>query len=115
MDKLISTIGLALLLGSVALPGTAEERPRSGEESWYLFCEGCHRPDAEGPGAVMLQRRYGDERMAIKGSTTLAPEYITHVVRNGLLEMAPLRPTDITDAELDLLIDFLATPANPVD
>lgn len=109
MDKLISTIGLTLLLGAVALPGAAEERPRPGEESWYLYCEGCHRPDAEGPGAVMLQRRFGDERMAIKGNTTLAPEYIKQVVRNGLLEMAPLRPTDITNAELDLLIEFLHT------
>ncbi|MEL0082083.1 MAG: cytochrome c [Gammaproteobacteria bacterium] len=107
MDKLISTLGLALLLGSVALPGAAEERPRPGEESWQLFCEGCHRPDGEGPGAVMLQRRYGDERMAIKGNKTLVPEYIRAVVRNGLLEMAPLRPTDITDEELDLLIEFL--------
>jgi len=110
MDKLISTICLAVLLGSAALPSTAEERPRPGKESWDLFCEGCHRPDVEGPGTVMLQRRFGDERMAIKGSTTLAPNYIKQVVRNGLLEMAPLRPTDITNAELDLLIEFLATP-----
>jgi hypothetical protein len=109
MDKLISMVGLVLLLSSVALPGVAEERPRPGEESWILFCEGCHRPDAEGPGAVMLQRRFGDERMAIKGNKTLAPEYIRSVVRHGLLEMAPLRQTDITDAELDLLIEFLAS------
>jgi hypothetical protein len=110
MDKLISTVGLVVILTGLALPSIAEERPRPGEESWALFCEGCHRPDAEGPGAVMLQRRYGDERMAIKGNTTLAPEYIRQVVRNGLLEMAPLRPTDITNRELDLLIEFLATP-----
>lgn len=109
MDKLISMIGLSLLLGSVVLPSQAEERPRPGKQSWDLFCEGCHRPDAEGPGAVMLQRRFGDERMAVKGNTTLAPEYIKQVVRNGLLEMAPLRPTDITNAELDLLIEFLHT------
>ena len=110
MDKLISRVAMALLLGSVALPSAAEDRPRAGEKSWSLFCEGCHRPDVEGPGTVMLQRRFGDERMAIKGNKTLAPEYIRAVVRNGLLEMAPLRPTDITNAELDLLIEFLATP-----
>ena len=109
MDKLISKLILSLLLGSIAISAAAEERPRPAEKSWALYCEGCHRPDGEGPGAVMLQRRFGDERMAIKGNTTLAPEYIKQVVRNGFLEMAPLRPTDITDAELDLLIEFLRT------
>jgi hypothetical protein len=32
------------------------------------------------------------------------------VVRRGLLEMAPLRPTDITDEELDALIAYLRQP-----
>ena len=109
MDKLIPKLLLSLLLSSVVLSAGAEERPRPGAKSWSLFCEGCHRPDGEGPGAVMLQRRFGDERMSIKGNTTLVPEYIKQVVRNGFLEMAPLRQTDITDAELDLLIEFLRT------
>ena len=110
MDKLTRKVAFALLLGITGMTANAEERPRPGEESWALFCEGCHRPDGEGPGAVMLQRRFGDQRMAIKGNTTLTPEYIKQVVRNGFLEMAPLRPTDITDSELDLLIEFLQTP-----
>ena len=39
----------------------------------------------------------------------LSGAYIRAVVLNGLLEMPPMRPTEVSDAELDALIHFPGT------
>ncbi|MHA4915518.1 c-type cytochrome, partial [Enterococcus faecium] len=39
--------------------------------------------------------------------TDLDPVYIRVVVRQGLVEMAPWRPTEISDAELAQLAQYL--------
>lgn len=110
------TLGLILLTASVGIaaaetaPDGIDARPRSGEKSWQLFCEGCHKPGTEGPGTRVLADRLGWDKAPLKGRQDLDPTYVKHVVRRGLIEMAPLRPTDITDEELDALITYLRQP-----
>jgi mono/diheme cytochrome c family protein len=109
------TLGLLLLATSLgAMADTAadgiDERPRSGQKSWALFCEGCHKPGPEAPGTRVLAARLGWDKAPLKGRQDLDPTYIKHVVRHGLIEMAPLRPTDITDEELDALTAYLREP-----
>ena len=108
-----------MLLGTSLAASAAEEavdgidaRPRSGEKSWALFCEGCHKPGPEAPGTRVLAARLGWDKAPLKGRQDLAPDYVKLVVRRGLIEMAPLRPTDITDEELDALIAYLREPAS---
>ena len=111
------TLGLMLLAASLVATAAEEAvdgidtRPRSGEKSWALFCEGCHMPGPEGPGTRVLAARLGWDKAPLKGRQDLDPTYVKHVVRRGLIEMAPLRPTDITDEELDALIAYLREPA----
>lgn len=112
------TLGLMLLAASLVATAAEEAvdgidtRPRSGEKSWALFCEGCHMPGPEGPGTRVLAARLGWDKAPLKGRQDLDPAYVKHVVRRGLIEMAPLRPTDITDEELDALIAYLREPAS---
>ena len=75
-----------------------------------LYCQGCHQPGPEAPGTRVLAAKQGWDKAPLKGRTDLDPTYVKHVVRHGLLEMAPLRPTDINDEELDRLIEYLRTP-----
>jgi mono/diheme cytochrome c family protein len=105
-------VHLAALLALAAGGAWAnpEDRPYSGEHVYMLYCEGCHKPGPEGPGTRVLAARLGWEKAALKGRTDLQPDYVRQVVRNGLLEMAPLRPTDINDEELDRLIEYMRTP-----
>jgi cytochrome c5 len=111
------TLGLLLLamsvgaLASEAAPDGVDTRPRSGEKTWKLFCQGCHKPGTEGPGTRVLAARLGWDKAPLQGRQDLDPTYVKHVVRHGLIEMAPLRPTDITDEELDALIAYLREPA----
>ncbi|ANX04685.1 c-type cytochrome [Immundisolibacter cernigliae] len=110
------TLGLILLAASCGAmatepaPDGIDARPRSGEKSWRLFCEGCHKPGPEAPGTRVLADRLGWDKAPLKGRQDLDPTYAKHVVRHGLIEMAPLRPTDITDEELDALITYLRQP-----
>jgi len=110
------TLGLILLAASMGVaasetaPDGIDARPRSGEKTYGLFCEGCHKPGTEGPGTRVLAARLGWDKAPLKGRQDLDPTYVKHVVRHGLIEMAPLRPTDITDEELDALITYLRQP-----
>ena len=110
------TLGLLLLAASLGVsasesaPDGVDARPRSGEGGWKLFCEGCHMPGPEAPGTRVLAARLGWDKAPLKGRQDLDPTYVKYVVRHGLIEMAPLRPTDITDEELDALIAYLREP-----
>lgn len=108
--KLRTTAAALLILGTGVAWAEPSERPYTGEHVYMLYCEGCHQPGPEGPGTRVLADRLGWDKAPLKGRADLAPEYVKQVVRNGLLEMAPLRPTDINDEELDRLIEYLHSP-----
>lgn len=85
---------------------------RSGKETYDLFCSGCHNPGEGHAGTMKLALLKGEENSLITEQTTLNAEYIRFVVRDGLLEMAPFRPTDINDSELDSLIEYILSEAS---
>ena len=85
---------------------------RDGEELFKLFCRACHAPGPAHPGTAKLALTKGSDKSVILNREDLPAEYIAHVVRNGLLGMPPLRPTDVTDAELEQLVEYVrSTPA----
>ena len=82
----------------------------TGEELFNHYCIQCHG-DGEGkPGANMLEQKHGKEKRLIKGRDDLPAIYIKTVIRNGLLEMAPFRFTEISDEQLDLVADYVRSP-----
>jgi mono/diheme cytochrome c family protein len=86
---------------------------RSGEELFVLFCRACHAPGPAHPGTAKLTLTKGADKSVILNRDDLPAEYIAHVVRNGLLGMPPLRPTDVTEAELERLVQYVrSTPAD---
>lgn len=131
----IKTLAAAVLLGLAGLAGTvhAEDQAsadaatsppadtttpvgeRGGEELFVLFCRACHGPGADHPATAKLAITKGADKSVILNREDLPAEYIAHVVRNGLLGMPPLRPTDITEAELERLVQYVrSTPADKV-
>jgi mono/diheme cytochrome c family protein len=88
---------------------------RSGEELFVLFCRACHAPGADHPGTAKLALTKGADKSVILNREDLPAEYIAHVVRNGLLGMPPVRPTDVTEAELERLVQYVrSTPADKI-
>lgn len=92
----------------------AEHEPagdRPPERVWQLYCVECHAPGGGHPGTMMLAEKKGAQQSVILGREDLTPEYIEVVVRTGLLEMTPFRPTEITDEELAALAEYVrSTP-----
>ena len=138
MTRHTSTLRLVVavllgLAGSVQLAHSATEAPatdvatspvadattpvgeRSGEDVFVQFCRACHAPGADHPGTLKLSQTKGEAQSVILNRQDLPAEYIAHVVRNGLLGMPQLRPTDVTDEELTRLVEYIrTTPADRV-
>jgi mono/diheme cytochrome c family protein len=96
---------VALSLLGLVFSASAQEM--SGEKIYQLYCMGCHDPGPVHPGTAQLSRKRSNNMAVLKGRQDLAPEYIRHVVRNGLIEMPPFRPSEINEEQLQALIAYL--------
>ena len=106
-------IGIGILVAPhVVLAGSPG--PDGGPAGAVLFehhCAGCHAP---GPGhpATMLLGELGRDHPALVENPDLDADYIRSIVRGGLIEMPPFRPTELSDAEVDAIIAHI-TAAHP--
>ncbi len=89
--------------------GTAEKTVdlAHGKATYDLFCGGCHNPGDGHAGTMKLKLLRGEENAVILARPDLSADYIRYVVRDGLMEMAPFRPTDINDHDLNSLIAYI--------
>ncbi|MEH6638487.1 MAG: cytochrome c [Porticoccaceae bacterium] len=95
-----------LALDTNALDANAPDL-KTGQQIYTLYCSACHNPGEGHAGTMKLALLKGEENSVITKRSDLNAEYIRFVVRDGLLEMAPFRPTDINDRELDSLIQYV--------
>lgn len=79
-----------------------------GRQIFQQHCAECHAPGFGHPGTQRLGWTRGDSLSVLEKRTDLKPAYIRLVVRNGLQEMPPLRPTQIDEAQLQQLAGYLA-------
>jgi mono/diheme cytochrome c family protein len=100
------SIGL-LALASFTVT-TAMADPTAGKLVFERRCAECHAPGFGHPGTQQLGWTRGEGRAVLERRSDLTAAYIDFVVRNGLMEMPAFRPTEITDAELQQLADYLA-------
>lgn len=82
----------------------------TGEEVYAYWCAACHMAGKPGSVAVMLLR--GDQMPTdLADSENLDADYVRYLVRNGQSAMPHFRQTQVSDAQLDLLADYLAATA----
>jgi len=84
---------------------------RSGKVIFDLHCAGCHDPGPAHAATKQLALVRGKDLAVIMERKDLVPDYIKYIVRDGLLEMPPFRPTDINNAELDNLATYIVDSA----
>ena len=85
---------------------------RTGKVIFELHCAGCHDPGDAHAATKQLAIVRGEDLAVIRQRKDLVPPYIKYIVRDGLLEMPPFRPTDINDSELDNLANYIVESAN---
>lgn len=122
----------ALLMGAVSLFGCEQNEPskpvivekpapaaspvvvqsskstaRAGGVVYELHCAGCHAAGLGHAATMKLKLARSDGMSVLVERTDLTAAYINHIVRDGLLEMPPFRPTDINNDELDNLAQYI--------
>ncbi|PHR51743.1 cytochrome c [Cycloclasticus sp.] len=102
----------AVIPETVAEPtSNYEPSNRSGKVIFDLHCAGCHDSGNAYAATKQLALVRGEDLAVIRERTDLVPDYIKYIVRDGLLEMPPFRPTDINDKELDNLAAYIVDSA----
>lgn len=96
---------IILLLASACSQQPDEQKP-DGAELYALNCAGCHDPGPGHPGTMLLEQLERPVPSLI-GRDDLDADFVRGVVRNGLIEMPPFRPTELTDDQIDLIIDHV--------
>jgi mono/diheme cytochrome c family protein len=94
---------------AVETEGSPVERGAAVFNNW---CSACHsRGPQNAPGTTSLQAKYqGSVPAALEDRSDLTPDLVKLFVRNGVAMMAPLRKTEVSDADLEALAAYLARP-----
>lgn len=117
------TLGCAVTAGLIAAgcatmagaPATVEEarppttRVYTSEQALGLYvekCGMCHR--AGGMGTGLLARRVPADMAALEEREGLTEEFVTAVVRSGVLNMPALSRAEVSDPQLAAIAAYLA-------
>ena len=87
---------------------TTSASPIDGQQIYEFKCLPCHAEGPGHPGTMRLAIRSGEDQSVLTKRDNLTADYIKIIVRQGLLEMPPFRPSEITDSELEALADYIA-------
>lgn len=105
----------AMLLGACSADPERKEPISAGQKLYEYHCASCHGPGIGNPGAEYrtgtdaLRVKYKGELPALLAERTdLTPEMVALFVRNGVSIMAPYRKTEISDAELAEIGQYLS-------
>jgi mono/diheme cytochrome c family protein len=101
-----------LLCALVSLSASAADdttRIQKGHDVFQYWCAPCHGRGEGPPGTIALRALYqGAKPALLEERTDLTPELTRHYVRNGVSVMPYFRKTEISDADLNALSNYLA-------
>lgn len=90
-----------------AYPAPAGATP--GRTVFWNYCEACHGDGPGKPGTAALAAKYDGAKPALlEQRTDLTPQTVRTFVRTGVSVMPIFRKTELSDADLALLADYLA-------
>ena len=84
----------------------------TGEQVFNRNCVQCHGDSNEAVGTLQLARTRGKDKALLTERKDLPAEYVRIVVRHGLRAMPPFAPSDLNDAQLQALTEFLTHRAS---
>ncbi len=121
MIKLAGGLFVVLTMGIVGAAGAQtpadEVTLQRGAAVYQNWCAPCHSAGRGNPGTAALAAKYKSRQPAVPSvlteRTDLTPQTIKFFVRQGVSVMAPFRKTEITDADLDAMIAYLARGRKP--
>lgn len=79
----------------------------NGAKIFENWCETCHAQHHNMPGTDHIRELYGESRVDLRNSPVINDPYVRQLVRYGRGMMPPFRRTEISNAELDILVAYL--------
>lgn len=99
---------LSTLVSFVSISANSSSEEQEGKKVFDKWCGICHGKRERMPGTASLAIKYdGNPPAALEERTDMSAEFIRYNVRNGVMIMPAFRATEISNAELDLLVDYL--------
>ncbi len=96
----------------MVLAAAASAAEPAGKPVFQKWCAPCHAPGPNHPGTVALEVLYDNTRPgALEQRKDLTDALIRRAVRQGAFSMPYFRKTEISDADLDALVKYLAASA----
>jgi mono/diheme cytochrome c family protein len=105
MREIHSLFAVLLLVATAA---QAQQQAPAGKRLFDRYCAECHAPSFGHPGTQRLALKKGAADAVLEQRKDLNADYVRAVVRSGLMEMPPFRPTELADRELADLASYLA-------
>jgi len=102
----IALTGLTALL-AVAFAASVAAEGLTGKEVFDKQCVHCHGDSNEAVGTLQLARTRGKDKALLTERNDLTADYVQFVVRHGLKAMPAFVPSDLTDAQLQALTEYL--------
>jgi cytochrome c5 len=82
-----------------------------GKSLFEAHCTTCHASGSGHPGTARLAIDMGADNAVLTERKNLSPEQVTLAVRQGFQMMPPFRQTELSDAEVKAIADWLANPS----
>lgn len=94
---------------AAASRGVMQDRSySSAAEALYVEkCSMCHRE--MGMGTVLLARRIDPAQAELEDRSNLTAQFVEIVVRQGLGNMPAIPPGEVSDAQLEMIADYLTS------
>lgn len=101
--------------GPAAAATAAPQAPaHPGKLVYDKWCGICHGRGERMAGTASLQAKYKDAiPAALEDRSDMTPEFVKFYVRNGVMIMPAFRKTEITDADLEVLTEYLSHKKAP--
>ena len=100
------TMGKKIIFSAIIALSTSATLAQDSDKTIFdENCGICHGPGELGTDILSL--RLGPERSVLAERDDLNAAYIKVVVRNGLVAMPPISRGDVSDPELDAIINYL--------
>ena len=102
-------VGVLVPILWTTTPVHAQDADNLGKETYDLWCGICHDAGEGFAGTQMLALTRAEGLSVMKDNDTLVGPYIELVVRKGLGMMPVFRKTEITDEQLEALIEYIGS------
>ena len=112
----IRLVALAVLVLAIHSGGAAAQEPAAerGRQVYDKWCTPCHGAGEGKPGTIAAAALYkGAKPSVLVERTDLTAAGIKTAVRNGVFVMPRFRKTEVTDADLDAIVSYLARSSAP--